>query len=62
MTGGSRTAQEFSQAWKSLRLEAQQSYDYLGKEMEGELSVVAEKAGQDSVDGSTRSAVVHQRQ
>ena len=44
-----------------MRQEAQQCTNYLDKELEGELSVVAEKAGKDSVDGSTRSAVVQQR-
>ena len=62
LTAGSRTAQEFAEAWNSIRLEAQQCCNYLGKELEGELSVVLVKAGGEKDDGSTRRAVVQQRQ
>ena len=62
LTAGSRTAQEFAEAWNSLRIEAQQCCNYLGKELEGELSVVLVKAGGEKDDGSTRRAVVQQRQ
>ena len=62
LTAGSRTAQEFAEAWNSIRLEAQQCCNYLGKELEGELALVSVKAGGDNDDGSTRRAVVQQRQ
>ena len=62
LAGGSRTAQEFSQAWGYMRLEAMQCYSYLGKESAGELAVVCEKAGGDKTDGSTRRVIVKQRE
>ena len=62
LTAGSRTAQEFQQAWDSIRLEAQTCSNYLGKELEGVLAVVAVKAGQDNTDGTTRRSVVQQRE
>ena len=62
LAAASLTAQEFEQAWGSLQGEAEQSCTYLGKELEGELGMGVEKAGQDKTDGSTRRGVVQQRE
>ena len=62
LAANSLTAHEFEQAWSSLQAEAEQSFNYLGKELEGDLGVGVEKAGEDRTDGSTRRAVVQQRE
>ena len=51
----SLTTHEFKQAWSSLQAEAEQSFNYLGMELEGDLGVLVEKAGQDRTDGRERS-------
>ena len=58
----SRTAQEFRQSWVSMQIESMQCAAYLGKELELPLSKEVEKAGECSVDGSTRRRVVQQRE
>ena len=58
----SRTAQEFRQAWVSMQAESLQLAAYVGKELELPLSKEVEKAGEYSVDGSTRRKVVQQRE
>ena len=57
-----RTGREFSQAWAVLQREATQCAEYLGQDLVGTLSVAVEGAGDGSVDGSTRKAVVQQRE
>ena len=59
---GSRTAREFSQAWESLTAEAAEIWRYLGEEPAGALADPTEGAGGNSVDGSTRTKVVQQRE
>ena len=57
-----QTAREFSRAWGSLRLEAANCLNYLGKELEGPLESTVVEVGGNSVDGSTRRAVTQQRE
>ena len=59
---GSRTSVEFRDAWSSLKKEADQYTTYLDKELEGPLSNEVEKAGDNSVDGSTRRKATQQRE
>ena len=54
MFSESRTGQEFSAAWNTLRDEYQQSCQYLDKPVEGLLANEAKGAGQGNEDGSTR--------
>ena len=58
----SKTAVEFNQAWGILRFEAQQCSNYLGKDLVGELAAVVARAGGENTDGSTRRAIVQQRE
>ena len=62
IAAGSRTAQEFSQAWASLQTEGRQCAAFLGKEVGLPLSQGVEQAGDSSVDGSTRRKAVQQRE
>ena len=45
-----------------MRLEAQECTNYLGREPGGELAAVCDGAGGDKTDGSTRRAIVQQRE
>ena len=51
---GCSTGEELQRAWDTLRQEANQSSDYLGKEIEGPLQSLVEGAGGGHVDGRTR--------
>ena len=62
LAAASRTAQEFSRAWSTLKQEAEQCCTFLGKELDGELAAHTESAGLDRRDGSTRSLIVKQRE
>ena len=62
LESGSRTAAEFGRAWGSMRLEAQECSNYLGKELGGELAAVCDIAGGERTEGSTRRAIVQQRE
>ena len=59
---GCRTGRELSVAWGILQSEARQCTRYLGQELDGHLAVPVEGVGEGSVDGSTRKAVVQQRE
>ena len=59
---GSRTAIEFQQAWNEVSSEANQAWDILGKEHTGALAKPVEDAGGISTDGTTRRAIVAQRE
>ena len=45
-----------------MRIEAQECSTYLGKELGGELAPNCDRAGGDKTDGSTRWAIVQQRE
>ena len=62
LAAGSRTAQEFRTAWDSLATEARNIWGYLGEEPTGPLAATVEEAGGSSIDGSTRTKVVQQRE
>jgi hypothetical protein len=62
LEAGSRTAAEFLQAWGTMRLEARECSNYLGKELVGDLAPICRRAGGDKTDGSTRRAIVQQRE
>ena len=56
-TSGSRTGEELVWAWDTLRREATESSQYLGKDLDGPLAVTVEGAGQGSTDGGTRKEI-----
>ena len=62
LQSGCRTGRELSAAWTVLQLEAEQSSAYIGQDIGGHLAVQVEGVGGESVDGSTRWAVVQQRE
>ena len=62
LTAGSQTAIEFREAWLAISEEAQNIWGYLGEEPTGPLAAPVEGAGGCSVDGSTRTRVVQQRE
>ena len=62
LASGSRTAVEFRSAWSSLTAEARHIWAYLGEEASGALADPVEGVGGCSVDGSTRTRVVQQRE
>ena len=62
LQSGCRTGREFSEAWAVLQHEARQCTEYLGQELGGALAVAVEGVGEGSVDGSTRRAVIQQRE
>ena len=62
LQSGCRTGRELSVAWGILQSEARQCTAYLGQELDGHLAVPVEGVGEGSVDGSTRKAVVQQRE
>ena len=62
LEGGSRTAAEIAQAWGHMRIDAQECSNYLRKELGGELALICDRAGGDKTDGSTRRAIVQQRE
>ena len=47
-------------AWAVLQNEANQSAEYLGQELESLHGVLVERAGEGSVDGTTRRFTVQQ--
>ena len=49
-------------SWETLQGEARQCSTFLDQDLEGQLAVEVEGIGGDSVDGSTRRAVVQQRE
>ena len=54
LASGCRTGEEFNDSWNTLREEAHQSCQYLGKDMGGPLLASAEGAGEGRTDGTTR--------
>ncbi len=63
ITSGSRTGRELRESWDQLMQEAQEVKEYLGEEeVSPHLQVEAEAAGGGSTDGSTRKALVRERQ
>ena len=62
LQSGCRTGRELTQAWGVLQEEARQCAHYLDQELGGALAVPLEGVGEGSVDGSTRRAVVQQRE
>ena len=61
IVSGCRTGVELAKAWERLQVEARECCEYLGKEVEGQLTSSKEGIGDGSVDGSTRAAVVKER-
>ena len=59
---GCRTGRELAASWETLQGEARQCSTFLDQDLEGQLAVEVEGIGGDSVDGSTRRAVVQQRE
>ena len=62
LAAGSRTAGEFLVAWDTLTAEARGTWNYLGKEPSGDLMAPVEEVGGRTLDGSTRTKVVQQRE
>ena len=62
LESGCRVGQEYKQAWDLLKHEAEQGSEYLEEELEGQLAVAAEGAGNGSRSGATRKAVVELRE
>ena len=60
LEAGSRTAQEFGQAWNSVSREARNMWTFLGEEPNGPLAAELEEVGGNSVNGSTRCLIVQQ--
>ena len=59
---GCRVGQEYKQAWDLMRQEAVQGAAFLDEDLDGQLAVAAEVAGNGSNTGATRKAVVEQRE
>ena len=57
-----RTGRELQGAWEILQREALQCSAFLGQDLDGHLAVEVEIVGGGSVDGSTRKAIVQQRE
>ena len=57
VASNSRTGMEFAAAWQTLRQEAAESSQYLGKELDGLLASEVQAAGLGSEDGSTRRKI-----
>ena len=62
LDSGCRTGTELVNCWSVLQTEARQCSAFLGQDLEGHLAVQAQGIGGGSVDGSTRKAVVQQRE
>ena len=62
LAAGSRTAQEFRQAWEELTSEASEIFTFLQEEPSGLLAAPVAEAGGMNLDGSTRAKVVQQRE
>ena len=62
LAGGSRTAEEFRAAWNCLNGEAKNVWNFLGLEPSGALADPLEGVGGNSLDGSTRTKIVQQRE
>ena len=62
MAAGSWTAEEFRLAWAELRGEALDTWAYLQEVPSGPLASTAAKAGGTSLDDSTRSSIVKQKE
>ena len=59
---GCRVGQEYKHAWDLMRQEAVQGAAFLDEDLDGQLAVAAEGAGNGSSTGATRKAVVEQRE
>ena len=62
LSAKSRTAQEFQTSWVSMQSECLQNAAYLGTDLGLPMSLVVEKAGESSLDRSTRRKLVQQRE
>ena len=62
LQSGCRTGRELAASWETLQSEARQCSTFLDQELEGHLAVEVGGIGGGSVDGSTRRAVVQQRE
>merc|ERR1711989_286684 len=62
LAGGSRTSLEFQDAWDCLNGEARNIWDYLGLEPSGALADPLDGVGGNSLDGSTRTKIVQERE
>ena len=62
LEAGSRTSEEFQEAWLTLTAEAISIFNFLEEEPSGPLSVPTAEAGGRSTDGSTRMRVVQQKE
>ena len=62
VAAGSRTAREFQAGWTALTAEARATWTFLEEEPHGILKERLEEVGGSSVDGSTRTKIVQQRE
>ena len=62
LQSGCRTGVELAQSWSTLQTEARQCSIFLDQELVGPLAAEVQGIGNGSVDGSTRRAVVQQRE
>ena len=59
LRGGSRTGQEFGEAWTKIKVDAEQRCNFLEDDLGGTiLSAEASSAGDGAVDGSTRNKII----
>ena len=61
LESGSREGEELRRVWDLLKLEEQQAADWLGEELQENLSVQVESVGGTSCDGSTRGKLSEER-
>ena len=62
LEAGSRTSMEFQLGWEAMVAEATATWQYMEEEPSGALSAKLEEVGGSSVDGSTRTKLVQQRE
>ena len=62
LEAGSRTSMEFQLAWEAMVAKATATWQYMEEEPSGALSAKLEEVGGSSVDGSTRTKLVQQRE
>ena len=62
LDSGCRTGRELANSWEALQREAMQCCAFLGQDIDGHLASQVESLGGESVDGSTRKAIVQQRE
>ena len=62
LAAGSRTAREFQAGWEEMEAEATATWAYLEEEPSGVLMARLDEVGGGSVDGSTRTKIVQQRE